>query len=309
MTWSDIFSPIIAIIRLILSLFKKDSHLSSKRLQARLITRNCVAELPDDIPFHICDENGVHHKGVYVIGLLIWNKGNQPIIASDFTTTLEVKIGEGATLIGSRVVAVEEETNCSTTLVSPNRLSIGFDCINQNEYLVVPIFVTGNPWVEVNISGRIIGQAEPIDHTAEEVRASGTERLACLFMLILILNMIPGLLVGGWLIWRDYGLSALWKQNDNVPYYLEFPFLAGFFILILFIFSRIFYWIEKRHYPADYPLSSDLEPPLLENMYGMLRTVFLGKKQRISLSIFDRGEPVLIPDRKIKKRSVNDWIQ
>ncbi|MEC6392448.1 hypothetical protein VXS72_11000 [Acinetobacter pittii] len=309
MTWSDIFSPLIGVVRLILSIFKKDSNHHSKRLQARLVMRGRIAELPDDIPFYLCDENGVRYKGVYVIGLLIWNKGNQAIIASDFLTTLEVKIGEDATLIGSRLIAVEEATNCSTTLVSPNRLSIGFDCINPNEYLVVPIFITGNPWVEVNISGRIIGQAEPIDHTAEEVRASGTERVACLFMLILVLNMIPGLLVGGWFIWRDYGLSALWKYNDNVPYYLELPYSAGLMMLLLFIASRIFYWIEKRHYPADYPLSGDFEPSLLENIYGMLRTVFLGKKQRISMSIFDRGEPVLMPDRKVKKRSVNDWIQ
>ncbi|XZT90504.1 hypothetical protein ACT4Y5_07810 [Acinetobacter baumannii] len=309
MTWSDIFSPLIALIRLILSIFKKDSHHPSKRLQARLIMRGRVAELPDDIPFHICDENGVRYKGVYVIGLLIWNKGNQPVVASDFTAALEVQIGDGATLIGSRLIAAEEATDCSTTLISSNRLSISFDCINPNEYLIVPIFVTGNPWVEVNISGRIIGQAEPIDHTAEEVRASGTERLACLFMLILILNMIPGLLIGGWFIWRDYGLSALWAHNESVPYYLELPFLAGLMISILFVASRIFYWIEKRHYPADYPLSSDLEPPLLENICGMLRTVFLGKKQRISMSIFNRGEPVLMPNRKVKKRSVNDWIQ
>jgi len=45
--------------------------------------RGIVSELPNDIPFHICDENGTRHKGIYAIGLLIWNKGNQPVTHSD----------------------------------------------------------------------------------------------------------------------------------------------------------------------------------------------------------------------------------
>jgi hypothetical protein len=55
---------------------------------------------------------------------------------------------------------------------------------------------------------------------------------------------------------------------------LQVPFSLGLFMSILFISSRIIYWIEKMKFPGGYPLASDLEPPLLQNIYGMFRTVF-----------------------------------
>ena len=305
----SVLSPLIAVVRLIFSFFFKGSNHFVKRFEARLIMRGRVAELPEDIPFYISDENGTHYKGIYVIGLLIWNKGNQPIVAEDFIVPLEVKVDESASVVGSRLISIEDQTNCTINMVDSNTLAIEFDCINPNEYFVVPIFITGNPWVKVDIVGRIIGQSEPIDHTAEEVKASWGERVASLIGLLLIFNMIPGTLIAGWLIWKSYGFSALWTSLESVPYYLQVPFSLGLFMSILFISSRIIYWIEKMKFPVGYPLASDLEPPLLQNIYGMFRTVFLAKKQRVSMSIFNRGEPVLMPDKKINKRTIDDWIQ
>jgi hypothetical protein len=301
-------SPSIGIVRLLFSFFKKDKN-NFKRLEARLIMRGRVAELPEYIPFYISDETGNHYKGIYVVGLLIWNKGNQPIVSADFIAPLEIKVDESASIAGYRLIAIEDQTDYIIDMVDANTLGIEFDCINPNEYFVVPIFITGNPWVKVDIVGRIIGQSEPIDQTAEEVKASWGERIANLIGLLLIFNMIPGTLIGGLLIWKNYGISILWTSFESVPYYLQVPFLLGLFMSILFISSRIIYWIEKKKFPVGYPLASDLEPPLLQNIYGMLRTVFLAKKQRISTSIFNRGEPVLMPDKKIKRRSINDWIQ
>lgn len=311
MILSEIFSPLTAAFRLVLSLLGRGSNHSHKRLEARLVMRGIVAELPDDIPFHICDENDVRHKGVYVIGLLIWNKGNQPVTHSDFIASapLQVKVGQDANLVGARTLAVEDQTVCSATIANQNTLTLNFDCMNPREYLVVPIFLTGNPWADVQVTGRIIGQESPIDHTAEEVRASFGERLSSLFILIVILNTLPGFFIGGGFIFKDYGIHALVHNSGSIPTYLTLPFGMGTMILFIFAFSRIMYWNERRQYPEGYPLYADLEPPLLENIRGLMRTVFKAKKQRVSISLFDWGKPILMPSKKVKRRTVDDWIQ
>jgi hypothetical protein len=311
MTLGEVFSPLTALFRVALLIFGRGSNHPYKRLEARLVMRGIVSELPDDIPFHICDESGARHKGVYAIGLLIWNRGNQPITHADIipSAPLEVKVAADASLFGARTIPVEDQTVCSATITNPNTLSITFDCINPKEYLVVPLFVTGNPMTEVQVTGRIVGQESPIDHTAEEVRASIGERFSALFLLTLIANTIPGFLIGGWFILKDYRLSILWGNPDSIPIYLRLPFGMGAMLLFMFLFSRVMYWNERRKFPEGYPLYADLEPPLLENIRGMIATVFQGKKQRVSVSLFDWGKPILMPSKKVKRRTVNDWIQ
>jgi len=311
MTFGEIFSPLAALFRVVLSAFGQGSNHPNKRLEAHLVMRGIVSELPDDIPFHICDESGTRYKGVYAIGLLIWNKGNQPVIHSDLipSAPLQVKVGPDANLVGARTIPVEDQTVCSATIISQNILTITFDCVNPKEYLVIPLFVTGNPMAEVQVTGRIVGQDSPIDHTAEEVRASVGERLSVCFLLVLILNALPGFLIGGWLILKDYGVATLWHNPDSIPTYLMLPFGMGAMLFFMFVFSRVMYWNERRKLPEGYPLYADLEPPLLENIRGMLRTVFQGKKQRVSVSLFDWGKPILMPSKKVKRRTIDDWIQ
>jgi hypothetical protein len=311
MTLGEIFSPLTALFKVAHSIFGRGSNHPYKRLEAHLVMRGIVSELPDDIPFHICDESGARHKGVYVIGLLIWNRGSQPITHADLipSARLEVKVGADASLVGARTIPVEDQTVCSAAIVNQNTLSVTFDCLNPKEYLVVPLFVTGNPMTEVQVTGRIVGQESPIDHTAEEVKASIGERFSAFFVLALIVNMLPGFLIGGWLILKRYGLSTLQNNPEIIPTYLMLPFGMGVMLLFIFLFSRVMYWNERRKNPEGYPIYADLEPPLLENIRGMIRTVFQGKKQRISVSIFDWGKPILMPSKKVKRHTVDDWIR
>ena len=311
MTLGEIFSPLTAVFKLILSFFGRGDNHPHKRLEARLLMRGIVSELPDDIPLHIYDESGTRHKGVYIVGLLIWNKGNQPVINSDFiqSAPLQVQLEQGTNIVGARILPVEDQTECSVTITALNILTLNFDCVNPKEYLVVPMFITGNPMTDVKVTGRIIGQESPIDHTAEEVRASIRERLSSLLVLIIILNALPGFFIGGGFILKNYGISTLLQRHDSIPQYLMLPFGLGAMILLMFVFSRIMYWYERRQHPEGYPLCADLEPPLLENIRGLMRTVFKAKKQRVSISLFDWGKPVLIPNKKVKRRTIDDWIE
>ncbi len=311
MAIGEILSPLTALVRFIFAIFRLGAKHPTKKLEARLIMRGIVSEIPSYVPFYICDETGERHKGIYVIGLLIWNKGTLPITRTDLipSASLEVRIGADAALVGTRTVPVEEQTVCAATAVNRNTVAISFDCINPNEYLVVTLCITGNPMTEVEITGRIVGQENPIDHTAAEVKASIGERFAAFLALAGLMNMIPGFFIGGWLILNNYGLSTLWQNSRSIPSLLFASFTLGAMLLFAFAFSRAMYWNERRKYPGGYPLLADLEPPLLENMRGMMRTLFQGKKQRISISLFDWGKPIVMPSKNVRRPSIDDWIQ
>jgi hypothetical protein len=277
----EVFAPISAVFRLLSAIISRHPTHPYKSLQARLIDRGIVAELPNDIPFYISDESGKRHRGVYVIGLMIWNRGNQPVVHSDFleAAPLLVKTGQDATLVGARTLAAEDQTVCSAKIIDNYSLSIIFDCLNPDDYLVVLIFVTGNPLTDVQITGRIIGQNSPIDHTAEEVRASLIERFSLFLLVTAILGAMPGFLGVGYLILKNYGIDSLIYNVESIPGYLIGSFAMGAVLISMFIFSRIIYWIERRKYPDGYPLYADLEPPLLETIKGLLLTAFKGKSK------------------------------
>lgn len=132
MSFGKMFSPIIAVSRLILKFGQKKKR-SERQLEARLIGRGIVAELPEDIPFYITTENGSREKGIYVIGLLIWNRGTSPVVENDFlpTSPLIVKVSDNAKIVGSRILAIEDEVRCYCQQLSDQQLQIHFDCLNS----------------------------------------------------------------------------------------------------------------------------------------------------------------------------------
>lgn len=279
MSLGEIVSPLSSLLRLIMTLGQKKKR-PDRQLEARLIGRGIVAELPEDISFYITAEDGTREKGIYVIGLFIWNRGTLPVAESDFlpTSPLIVKVSDNAKFVGSRILAVEEEVRCSCQQLNDQQLQIHFDCLNAGEYLVLPLFVTGTPYANVELSGRVIGQSHPIDHTATEVKASIPERLTSLMALIFLLNMLPRFFVSGTLIIREYGLSVFMNGFDSISRWYSMPFVLGAFAILLFLFSRIVYWFERRNYPENYPLESDFEPPLHKTIIGLYKCFFLGKK-------------------------------
>ncbi|MDT3604704.1 hypothetical protein [Cronobacter dublinensis] len=310
MSLGEIVSPLSSLLRIILTLGLRQKR-SDRQLEARLIGRGIVAELPNDIPYSITADDGSLHKGIYVIGLLIWNRGALPVVENDFlpTSPLSVKVSDQAKIVGSRILAVEDEVRCSCTQLNDQQLQIHFDCLNPEEYLVIPLFVTGNPYVNVELTGRIIGQSHPIDQTAAEVKASILERLGSLMILIFILNMFPGFFIYGFLIIKEYGFRVLINDFESISRWYSAPFSFGATGIIMFLISRVSYWVERRAYPEGYPLQSDLEPPLHKTILGLSKCIFVAKKIRLSTSIFSWGEPIIMAEKPVRRRSINDWIK
>lgn len=281
-----------------------------KYLKSRLVMRGIVAELPTDFPFQIADADGRTHRGVYALNVVIWNRGTQAISPSDFldNAPLRLSIGKNAYIIRADILSNDDQLICSPSQEDDQNVDIYFDCINPGDHINVILFYGGEAMADVEILGRIRGQATSLDHHAEEVKAGIGERLAKLFILLWIANMFVGLPISSWLIYSKYSFAKLLQTPPGIPAAIVASFWLGIMLLFMFVQSRIGMWWERRKYPPGYPLHADFEPPLIENVKGMILTVFTAKKQRLSTSMFDWAKPVIVTRKKSKRLSVDDWV-
>ncbi len=309
MAISGLLAPLSAVLRLAAAVFKT-APIAEKNLKTRIVTRGIVAELPSDMPLKIVDEFGHHHQGVYALSMLIWNLGSEAILPSSFleNAPLRIALSEDAYILDANCFSNDDQLICVADKIDERTVSIDFDCINPSDFIMLVMFYGGKPMTNVHITGRILGQAASIDQTAEEVRAAPGERIAALLILLLSMNVVTGFPVCAWLIYRGYSLAELFKAPSGVPAYLIMPVAMGVLVLSMFAFSRIDAWLERRKYPNGFPLSSDFEPPLWENLKGLARTVFHAKKQRLSTSMFDWAQPVIFRPKKTKRLTVDDWM-
>lgn len=284
----------------------------SRHLDAWLFMRAIVAEIPGDVSVWLCDESGQRHRGVYAIGLMLRNIGDLPIVPSDFVPSapLTITVDDTAEIVDVHAVAPPDQGECVLKILGKREVQLDIECMNRGDYWEIPLYITGNPMANVSISGRIVGQVEPIDRTADEVKASLSERFTAGALFLLVVGSIPAATAAALVIQKKYGLGTFIHHPDQLPAYLSMPVALGFFTLLpVLLLSRLARYFERRKYPKGFPLYSDLEPPLLENLRGMLATALLGKKQRVSISLFDWGKPVIFPtSRKARRRSVDDWI-
>ncbi|PQO97388.1 hypothetical protein C5614_14685 [Massilia phosphatilytica] len=272
--------------------------------------RGIVAELPSDFPLKIVDEFGHHHRGVYILSLLIRNRGSEAILPSSFveSSPLRVILDENAHIIVANCFTNDDDFICSVDKLDDRTVSVDFDCVNPSDFINLVIFYGGKAMTSVRVTGRIIGQEESIDQTAEEVRAATGERVTAFIVFLMMLNSFTGLPISLWLIYRDYGLGVFLKAPIPVPTLLLAPAGLGISILSIFLMSRVDRWLERRKYPDGFPLRSDFEPPVWEAVKGLARTAFLGKKQRYSSSLFSWAEPVIFHPKKSRRRTVDDWL-
>ena len=283
-----------------------------RHLEAKLFMRAIVAEIPGDVAVWLCDESGQRHRGVYAVGLLLRNVGELPIIPGDFVPSapLKIAVDDTAEIVDVHAVAPIDQGECALTVLSKREVRLDIECMNRGDYWQVPLYITGNPMAQVSITGRIIGQVEPIDRTADEAKASLSERFTAGTLFLLAVGSIPAATAAALVIHHRYGLGSFIHHPERLPAYLSTPVALGFLMFApLLVFSQLARYLERRKYPKGFPLYSDLEPPLLENLRGMLATALLGKKQRVSISLFDWGKPVIFPtNHKARRRTVDDWI-
>jgi hypothetical protein len=310
MTISETLAPIGGLLRIVVAILGKATAVPAKNLTAHIHMRGIVAELPTDFPLKIVDELGHRHRGVYVLSLLIRNRGSKEILPSSFLedAPLRIVLDDDAYIIKANCFSNDDELICFADKLDERIVSVDFNCINPSDFIKLVIFHGGKAMTNVRVTGRIAGQEASIDQTADEARAGTSERIGALVVFLVMLNTVTSFPLSLWLIYHYYGLAELFKTPTSVPLYLYIPAALGIWILSMLIFSRVDYWLERRKYPEGLPLRSDLEPPLLEGVKGLVRTAFLGKKQRLSTSLFSWAQPVIFNPKKSRRRTVDDWL-
>jgi hypothetical protein len=310
MTLSEALAPIGGLLRIVAAILGKAPAVPAKNLTAHIHMRGIVAELPTDFPLKIVDDLGHGHRGVYALSLLIRNRGSEEILPSSFleNAPLRIVLDDDAYIIKANCFSNDDELICFADKLDERTVSIDFDCINPSDFIKLVIFHGGKAMTNVRVTGRIVGQEASIDQTAEEARAGTSERMGALAVLLAMLNTVTGFPLSLWLIHRYHGLAELFNTPSPIPFYLFLPTGLGIWVVSMLILSRVDYRLERRKYPKGLPLRSDLEPPLWEWMKGLARTAFLAKKQRLSTSLFSRGQPVIFNPKKSRRFTVDDWL-
>jgi hypothetical protein len=284
----------------------------AKRLEASILGRGIVAEVPFDAPCVLLDrEANELRNGVYVLVVRLWNRGAQPVHAADFASSapLRIQLDSSVRTLAASAVSAVEGFEVDARLDVNGSVLVDHEGFGPGDDAVISVYYTGaDLQAPVNVQGRIVGQTTPLDCTHNEGRASSGERLAAAAVLTLLLNALPGFFIGGFLIWRDYGLLALWSSPERLPWYLIAPFSLGTFVLSLAVFVQLQRWFERRQHPKGYPLDVDIEPPFIENVKGLVMMALTGRRFRISNSFFSAGQPLLATRKPIKQRSVRDWM-
>lgn len=132
-------------------------------------------------------------------------QGLQEITPSDFldNAPLRLAVDKESYIIMAESLTNDDQLACSALQIDEQTVDIYFDCINPGDYLNVNLFYGGRAMADVDILGRIRGQAASIDHQADEVKAGIGERFVNLGVLLFVMNAVVGLPISAWLIWRS----------------------------------------------------------------------------------------------------------
>lgn len=301
-------SSAVGVISRLLALLRRKP---GKRLEATVLGRGIVAEVPFDEPYRLVDLEGRElDAGVYVLVLRLWNRGGLPIFASDIppSAPLQIALDPGVRVIAVRTISTVKSFVCDVTADSSNVYRLEPEGFSPGDDMNIAIYYSGNQInPDVKVHGRIIGQSTAIDLTHLEHRASVGERVACLLLLVWIIGSLPALLVSGFLIWHDYGWHSFLDMR-HLPHVLSSSFAFGLTFLAFALMTTCFRWLERRRQPRGYPLDTDLDPPVWSTIWSMIKTVATGRKIRISASLFSLGQPLPMTRKKPDKRSPRDWI-
>jgi hypothetical protein len=296
--------------RLVGALFRRAP---TKRLEATVLGRGIVAELPYDVPCRLIDPDGNEIRdGVYVLLIRLWNRGTLAVAAADFAPSapLRIRLESSVRMLGAHTVSTVDSFQCEARLESANTIGVAHEGFNPGDDAIVSLFYTGpHLYAPVSVEGRIIGQSAVLDRTDKEGRASFGERTAAGVLLCWATLSAPALLICGYFIARDFGLAALWHKPATVPDMLAVPFVAGAILPAMAVLTWFQRWVERLKHPKGFPLDSDLEPPAWDSVKAMIRMIVTGRRYRISTSLFSVGEPVLMTRKPVRNRSIHDWIR
>lgn len=264
-----------------------------KNLILEVVGREIVVERTPDCPFSITASSGEQLDSVYFFVTRVWNKGSEVVRGDEISQAapLTIEIGDSVRLLGEpQVIKPHAEMEFCITEVTKNKFTISFDCLNQDEWVQIGFFVTGDPRAPIKGSGRVFGQHLEFDITTDDSKAHWGERLMSLLAFLLVVTSPITLGSAIWWAYKDYQLIDLVSNQENLPRLLQIMFAQGIFVPVL---SALYFgslWLKRKANPKGYPIREDFEPSQWQSLRAFLLTALTGKRYQVSTSVYDYGE-------------------
>ena len=178
----------------------------------------------------------------------------------------------------------------SINSVDQNRYQIGFDCLNQDEWVQIGFYTAGNPRAVIKGTGRVFGQHSDFALTTDDSRATIYERLTALIAFAMIVSSPFCLFFALWWIYEDSTLAEVFLQSDKLPKTLSAMLYLGIFIPVISGFYFFSLWLKRKRNPKGYPIREDFEPTQSQSLKAFYLTALHGKRYEVSTSVHDYGE-------------------
>lgn len=257
--------------------------------------RLIVAEIVDDIPVRLIDDNGNEIENIYAFFVRLWNNKNEPILGDAISPSspLKVTVSDDARVLKASIKPSNNDIACTINHDEGNSYTITFDCLNPDDYVTACIYVTGTAHSAIDASGRLFGHDILFDGVRNEGEASFGYRLTC-GLLAAFVTMAPLLFFASIAIaaWK-YSLTDLFLNQESLPKWLAIMFGLGSMVTFMFAFYFATKWYQRREHPKGFPIPEDYQPSQWETIKLYWLTAVSGRRHDlVSASIYDYGEPV-----------------
>ncbi len=267
-----------------------------KDLVLEVLGRQIVAEATEHCPFRIFDLAGEPLDNVYFIVVRVWNRGREAVRGDEISPSapITIDLGEDMKVIGlPHITKPHEAMDFSIKSVGQNKYKIGFDCLNQDEWVQIGFYTAGNPRAVIKGTGRVFGQHSDFTLTTDDSKATFYERLTALITFVMIVSSPFCLFYALWWIHEDYALAEVILHPDKLPKTLSAMLYLGIFIPAISGFYFFSLWLKRKRNPKGYPIREDFEPTQSQSLKAFYLTALHGKRYEVSTSVHDYGEVTL----------------
>ncbi|MBV4540114.1 hypothetical protein [Pseudomonas vlassakiae] len=289
----------------IISLIVARQTEKKKDLVLEVLGRQIVVERSVHCPFRISDQNGAQIDNVYFFVVRVWNRGREAVRGDEISpdAPLTIEVGEEARVLADpQILKPHDAMRFSIESPDPNRFRISFDCLNQDEWVQLGFYITGDPRAIIKGSGRVFGQHLDFDITTDDSRIGMLERLVALTVFALIAGS-PFALAGSlWWAYKAYSISDIFYHPEQLPRTLMALFGVGAVTHSLAAYYFASLWFKRIRNPKGYPIREDFEPNQRQSLQAIFLTALRGRRHEASASLHNYGE-IINPSAK---RSAKD---
>jgi len=285
--------------------------IKEKKLEFTILGRGIIYETLPQLEISMKDRHGnIVDSNIYAIIIRVWNRGLLPILAGDIleTSPITLKLDNKAYILGVDYKTTTDGLVMSLLEIENNKVELRANGFNPGDDALIYIYHSGekaNPILD--ITGRIMGQTAPFYSANKENLASPIERISYALLFTFIILSFPALILSVSYIIYNFGFEYLTKL-DSIPKWVIISMSPGIFIMTISALNAALNYIARKRSPKGFPIYADLYPTFYKNIKNIFISIVTGRRYRISSSLLNYGEPVLLKKTQEKSKKPSDWL-